>query len=113
MELTLDALEQLSKECQRKATPHRVLDFKKLRQLADGGGKTPVHSMGMVFLEEHNTGYEGVLYRYLMSIACSKAPLIVQVDLLPGQVEHWAPEQEVLYEAARRNVDRLRARKKK
>jgi hypothetical protein len=77
----LSDIQLLSIRCQQKATPHRVPDFKKLKSLVDGD---PEITGSMVFLEEHNTGYDGVLYRYILQVADTKIQF--QVDLLPGDL---------------------------
>lgn len=84
-ELTLQTLEQAFKATKRaKATPHRTPDFKKLRKLVEPDALV---SGRMVFIEEHNTGYGGVLYRWQFFMTDKDGNRVsVWADLLPDIV---------------------------
>ena len=79
--ITLNELQAAFHVTKRRATPHRHPDFEAIRE-ASGVDDPPV-GIGMVFLEEHNTGYDGNLERYM----CRVEPNIhFQIDLLEGLV---------------------------
>jgi hypothetical protein len=85
--LTLLGLETAFKETLMKgATPHRAPDFDRLRRVVEL--TAPV--MGrMWFIEEHNTGYDGVLFRWQFSMPRkdgSDERVSVWADLLPGLI---------------------------
>jgi hypothetical protein len=84
--LTLNALESIFEDTLRVATPHREPDFDKIRKVVDGD----VLVRGqMVFIEEHNTGYDGVLERWMFNAPRSDGTgkVSFMADLLPGQVK--------------------------
>lgn len=79
--ITLDDLQAAFRVTKKKATPHREPNFEHIREVATN--ENPEVRMQLVFLEEHNTGYDGNLERYM----CRVEPSIhFQVDLLPGLV---------------------------
>jgi len=91
----LSQLERAYKETFHKATPHREVDFKIIRSMT--GEKDPEVWMALVFIEEHNTGYDGLLERYLCNVG--KQKLVFQIDLLPGFI-HMEPTSAVAGVAA-------------
>ena len=80
--IRLNLLEMAYKQTFHKATPHHDINFQLIRDLT--GEKNPEVVMALVFLEEKNTGYDGVLERYLCNAGRQK--LAFQVDLLPGLI---------------------------
>jgi hypothetical protein len=85
--IKLSQLEEAYKRTFHTATPHREVDFKTVRNLT--GEKDPEVVMTMIALEEKNTGYDGLLERYLCRVG--KTKLSFQVDLLPGFVKTEPP----------------------
>lgn len=81
--ITIKDVEDCFEETLRvKATPHRTPDFEKLR--AEYGGDTPVKGR-MWFIEEHNTGYGGLLERWEFVVDEPDLPRAsFWADLLPG-----------------------------
>ena len=85
--MNLLMLEMAFLETAAKATPHREPDFEKLRKLP--GGSSANVTGQMVFIEEHNTGYDGVLERWMMRMPSGKdggGYVTFQIDLLPGLI---------------------------
>ena len=65
----------------KKATPHREPDFKVLKKVF--GPDTPVKGRRW-FIEEHNTGYEGVLERWQFRGGEEPNDFSFWADILPG-----------------------------
>jgi uncharacterized iron-regulated protein len=78
--IRLSRLEQIYLDTFHTATPHHEVNFDLIRTLT--GEKDPEVVMALVFIEEKNTGYDGILERYLCNVG--KQKLAFQVDLLPG-----------------------------
>lgn len=82
MAIKLSELEQAFKKTFHLATPHHDPDFTTIRQLT--GEKDPEVHMAIIFIVVDNTGYDGVLERYLCN--AGKQRIAFHVDLLPGFV---------------------------
>ena len=85
--VTLSDIEMLVKQTIKSgATPHRDPDFKAIRKLLARQGLDTDPAIGCLFslLEEHNTGYDGPLVRYLLKLIGTD--VTIQVDLLPGML---------------------------
>lgn len=67
----------------KKATPHREPDFKKLNE--EFGPDTEVKGIQW-FIEEHNTGYGGVLERWEFRGEKDNLRFSFWADLLPGLI---------------------------
>lgn len=82
---TVSDLERAIGRTIAKATPHRVPDLEHVNRDA------PV-ILQLVFAEEYNTGYDGVLFRYIGSAVTRDGVAMrsFQVDLLP---ELYAEQQ--------------------
>lgn len=86
--LTLNSLEEYFAECCKHSTPHREPDFAYLKEAAVNGGDTPVRG-SIVFLEEHNTGYDGLLERWWFTVPDKEGTKITfMADLMPGFVSN-------------------------
>ena len=67
-------------ECEARATPHRLPDFDAIATRVEGD---PEVRGTLVFLEMHNTGWSGVLERWLLTIEGAAGPIEFVADLLP------------------------------
>jgi hypothetical protein len=82
--LVLSDLQKLCDACEAWATPHRVPDFHAIWPLVDGD---PEVRGQVAFIEEHNTGYDGLLYRWLFMIKGKDGETEqFQADLLPDMI---------------------------
>jgi hypothetical protein len=79
--ITLSELEAAYKVTKARSTPHRHPAFALIRKECDNDDPD-VNTM-LVFVEEHNTGYDGVLHRYMCRVEPS---VMFQIDLLPGMI---------------------------
>jgi hypothetical protein len=70
-----------SRVCEAAATPHRVPDFDAIATRVEGD---PEVRGTLVFLEMHNTGWSGVLERWLLTVEGAAGPIEFVADLLPG-----------------------------
>jgi hypothetical protein len=80
--VTIKELRDVAEVTELRANPHRIVDWERLQE-AEIPSDAEV-SMRLVFVEEHNTGYEGHLERYLCSIINTKVRF--QIDLLPSLI---------------------------
>lgn len=76
-----DVQECFDATLRKKATPHRTPDFKQI--FKEFPADTPVNGERW-FLEEHNTGYDGLLERWEFRTEDKK--LSFWADLLPGLI---------------------------
>lgn len=83
MSITLqDCMDAMIKTKAVGATPHRDLNWEEVVERV--GLKAPIKGVVM-FMEEHNTGYDGWLERWMMQAADKDGkPLTLWLDLLPG-----------------------------
>lgn len=83
--LTLKSLQIIFEMTEKKATPHRTPDFEKLNQRCDKDAQVKGN---IVFWEENNTGYDGLLERWSFSVTDRDGRLITfMADLLPEIVK--------------------------
>ena len=89
IELTVDRLMVIYQAgLERGATPHREPDFTEIIKAAKLGKDTPLRG-NKVFIEENNTGYDGVLERWIFTAEANdtkSSPLTFMVDILPDIV---------------------------
>ena len=93
--VTLSQIEQLSKECEAAATPHRVPNFERIKDSIAPDSDPEVHGY-LSFIEECNTRCEGALFRWILAVKAMNGSLIkFQVDLFPGAIKRvdaeWRP----------------------
>jgi hypothetical protein len=85
--MKLAELEQAFLVTEKTATPHRIPDFKFIRsQMVD-----PNEQLGtsLMFIEEHNTGYNGILERWFVTFQDKEdKSILFQIDLLPGMIKY-------------------------
>jgi len=84
--LTVDLLAKAFAYCEANATPHRLPDFRYIRDVAKEGGNTEVFG-SLIMIEEHNTGYSGDLERWYFSVETKDGEkLRFWADMIPGQI---------------------------
>lgn len=88
--LTVKGVERLYKATVKHgATPHRTPDFKKILRMVEGD---PEVRGRLYFIEEHNTGYDGLLERWMFRVYDhGGAKIEFWADLLPGLITPHAP----------------------
>ena len=93
--LTVKGVQRLFKETlKRGATPHREPDFRKIFKLVEGDPEVRGH---MFFVEEHNTGYDGLLERWRFAVYdTGGARIEFWADLLPGLIKTGPVREEVV-----------------
>ena len=95
--LTLEKLAVCFANCKRMANPHREPDFPSLARIAKDGWNTIVRGR-CVFIEEHNTGWDGCLNRWMFTITTvNNAAFSFQCDLMPDQLimgTEWQGDQQ-------------------
>lgn len=83
--MTLKELEEQFRRVELEATPHRRPDFNNIKKLV----KDPALPLRgkLMFIEEHNTGYDGFLERWLFALPAKEGNDIhFFADMLPGMV---------------------------
>ena len=77
-------VEELYAHTVKYATPHRHPNFDSLKKAIDADAEI---TGSMVFLEEYNTGYDGILERWILTAPTKNGGKIqFQMDVLPGSI---------------------------